>query len=91
MSKNVEQYNPDGECENCLPIIINVKTGKVMTPEEFPPLKIMIDIYRKLTLEEKHAWHRVTCEHSRASSDLTLVQPFIEEIQTVVKKADSDG
>lgn len=72
------------DCPGCLPAIFNMKTKKVMTPEEFPPLKIIIDLFKDLTSEQKHAWHRITCQNSRTPKDMELVTPFIETVMKVL-------
>lgn len=44
-------------CEECLPEVVNVRTGAVMTPEEFPPLAAVINMFETLNPFQKAAWH----------------------------------
>jgi hypothetical protein len=40
-----------------------------------------------VSVEEREAFHRVTCLNSRADEDMTLVQGIAERISTALEKA----
>lgn len=80
----MNQHNPDGECPGCLPVVFDMRTRRKLTVEEMPALAIVHETYRALSLEEKHAWHRVTCQNSRSKEDQEMVAPFIRRVEALL-------
>lgn len=70
----------DDECRGCKPAMMDVKTGKVL-PDDSTQMKIVLRVWSETTLAERQAWHRVTCQNSRALEDLRFSQAFTKRVQ----------
>lgn len=77
------KYEP--ECPGCLPVIIDVRTGKAH-PDDHPFMKPVIELWNQQDEETRKAWHAVTCLNSRRPEDLRLVEPFVVRVQAEMKK-----
>ena len=70
----------DDECRGCKPAMMDVQTGKVL-PDDSPSMQIVLRLWGETTLAERQAWHRVTCQNSRAPEDLRFAQVFTQRVQ----------
>lgn len=71
------------ECRGCRPAIMDVKTGRVYA-DDSPIMKAILGVWDKATPEEKQAYHRITCQNSRADKDLETVAPLLERLKEVI-------
>lgn len=72
-----EQF--DDECAGCRPAMVDVKT-KQLYAEDSAEMVIVNRLWRETTLEERQAWHRVTCQSSRGALDTKLARAFADRI-----------
>ena len=70
----------DDNCTGCRPAMMDAKTGRVL-PDDAPEMKLLLDVWSKTTLEERQAYHNVTCNNSRESKDLNLAGAIIQRFQ----------
>ena len=68
------------ECPGCRPAMIDMETGKVM-PEDSPPMKLILEVWKHTSRKEREVFHRVTCQNSRAQSDLRIWDGLTQRIQ----------
>jgi hypothetical protein len=80
----------DNACEGCKPAMLDVKTGQVL-PDDAPSMKIVLQLWNALPLAEKQAWHRVTCQNSRALLDVQRAEAFARRIQDAFSEDDKDA
>lgn len=81
MSK--EKFQDD--CPGCRPSIVNTETGEPC-PEDHPVMRAINKVWEKASLEEKEAFHRVTCDNSRAKEDLALMDGIVEKFRVSAKQ-----
>ena len=74
----IDEY--DDDCPGCRPAIVDVETGKVMSPDD-PVMRRMMEIWANTTLPQRRAYHRVMCLNSRDPLDLVVVQGIIGQLQ----------
>jgi hypothetical protein len=73
----------DDNCPGCRPAIINRKTMKAFA--DGSPVMMAVDkVWDATTPSEREAWHRVTCQNSRAPSDLELSTQIANRIQAAL-------
>lgn len=70
----------DDTCRGCRPAMMSVKTGQPL-PDDAPEMVIVNRLWKETTLEERQAWHRMTCLNSRAVDDLRLSKAFADRVQ----------
>jgi ABC-type nitrate/sulfonate/bicarbonate transport system substrate-binding protein len=56
-------------------------------PPESPIMQAINAVWAKTTLAEREAFHRFTCENSRAHADLAVVQSISERFKAAVEAA----
>jgi hypothetical protein len=61
----------DDNCPGCLPVLLDPKTMRAL-PDDSPEMVAVMVAWGRTTLEERRAWHRVTCRNSRTASDLQV-------------------
>ena len=69
----------DDECPGCQPTMVDVKTGRPL-PDDSVEMTIVNQLWSKTTREQRLAWHRFTCQNSRAPEDLKLVKAFSDRL-----------
>lgn len=77
-----EQHEDD--CPGCRPALLDPTTGKAAAPDS-PEMQVVNRVWSTTTVEERHAFHRVTCQNSRDDADMTLVQGICERIGDALK------
>ena len=70
----------DDECAGCRPAMMDVKTKRLYADDSFE-MQIVHQLWSETTREERQAWHRVTCQNSRALPDLVLAKGFADRIE----------
>ncbi len=83
----------DEKCEGCQPVAIDIQTGLPM-PADDPRMQAMQAIFDRLSLAERQAWHRFTCQNSRTPEDLRIIDRFYSRVQAalrVMEKAETKG
>lgn len=75
----------EDDCPGCRPAMMNLKTHEVL-PDDSPEMVAILGVWSKTTLEQRQAWHRITCQGSKNPADHELVRPFIEESQAAMAK-----
>jgi hypothetical protein len=77
-----ETYEDD--CPGCRPVLLDTRTGKQI-PDDNPMMQVVLTLFEQLTLTEKQAWHRFTCQNSSAPADLKAVAMFQARIEAALK------
>jgi hypothetical protein len=62
----------DDECPGCRPALLSFETGKTL-PDDDPLMVAILKVWAATTREEREAFHRFTCQNSRAGKDVLLV------------------
>lgn len=75
----------DDDCPGCRPVLCDANTMKPL-PADTPEMKAINRIWLDTTRSEREAFHRVTCQNSRADEDLTLVQDIAERISRALEQ-----
>jgi hypothetical protein len=70
----------DDKCRGCKPILIEASNGKAV-PDDDPKMQVILAVFENLTLPERQAWHRFTCQNSRNPADLKIVSSFQKQIE----------
>lgn len=70
----------DDKCDGCLPVLLDLRTGKPL-PAEHEAMKAIMKVWDETTLAERQAFHRVTCLNSRADEDLLVIARITERFQ----------
>jgi hypothetical protein len=83
-----EQYNDS--CPGCRPVLIDATTGQVFA-DDSPTMQAVKRAWNGTTVEERQAWHRVTCLNSRRIYDLNVVARFSERIKEELEKLPGGG
>lgn len=92
MEQNMQHDNSheyDDDCEDCQPVILDVKTGKPLPLNDPMMIAIRKAFKEKTTLIERRAWGRVVLQNSRNENDVKIVERistiFQEEMENWVK------
>lgn len=78
----------DSECPGCRPAMMDVKTGRQFA-DDSPEMTIVNRLWGETTAEERRAWHRFTCQNSRALGDVLLAKTFSDRVQAALTSASS--
>jgi hypothetical protein len=70
----------DDNCPGCRPAIIDVKTKQVL-PDNHPVMAAMLEVWKKTSIGERRAYHRVMCLNSQDAIDLYLVDGVIAKLK----------
>lgn len=73
----------DGDPGN-LPAVIDPVTRKVLPPESPLSKAAAVAFLNQTTLEERRAWHAVTCLNSRKPEDLELFAAVARKIEAAM-------
>jgi hypothetical protein len=78
----------DDECSGCRPAMVNMETGKLF-PDDSVEMTTINRLWGETTLQERQAWHRVTCQNSRALVDVQTAKAFADRVEAAfaAKKA----
>jgi len=66
-------------CDGCRPVILDAK-GQ-MVPDSDPMMQHLNAIWDGASLAERQAYHRVTCQNSRAVEDLAVVERMMRSLR----------
>jgi hypothetical protein len=67
----------DPQCADCRPIIIDPRTGAVLSPTD-PFMQAVNRVWDEAPREDQEAFHRITVHNSRDPADLARVQAMSE-------------
>jgi hypothetical protein len=67
----------DNECEGCRPALIDEATRMVF-PDDSPPMRAIMRVWERTTVQEREAFHRFTCLNSRDPADLEVMRSITE-------------
>lgn len=79
MSK--EHY--DDACPDCQPVLVNADTGKPL-PADSREMQVALRLWDEFSLEDRRAWHRVTCNNAPSAADMSIAQAFSERIRAAL-------
>jgi hypothetical protein len=77
-----ETYSDD--CPGCRPMVLDMQTKRPL-PDDSPMMLIINGIWSTTTRDEREAFHRFTCQNSRAPEVMALVNPLMMRIQNALK------
>lgn len=73
----------DPKCPDCRPVIIDPKTGEVLSSNH--PMMIAINsVWDSSSFEDQEAFHKVTVKNSRDPDDLNRMEKMSERIQSIM-------
>lgn len=75
----------EDDCPGCRPAMMNMQTKQIL-PDDSPEIVAILGEWAKTTLEQRQAWHRITCQGSTDRKDHELVRPFINASQDALQK-----
>ena len=73
----------DDECPGCRPTMMDVKTGRLFADDSAEMVAVS-RLWGETTPDERRAWHRFTCQNSRAPADMILVKAFSDRVQAAL-------
>lgn len=73
------------QCAGCRPAIIDPATGHALSPNS-APMQAMMRVWKVTTLTERQAWHRFTCQNSRAPLDMLFIKELTERFKAELEK-----
>jgi len=73
----------DDNCAGCKPMMMDPVT-RMVYPDDHPMMVVVLRLWSETTIEERRAWHRFTCQNSRAVEDLKFAQTFSERIDAAL-------
>ncbi|HSX22866.1 MAG TPA: hypothetical protein VLE97_08855 [Gaiellaceae bacterium] len=74
----------DDECPGCRPAMMNIKTRQLYADDSIEMITVN-RLWAQTTVEERKAWHRVTCKNSRSLVDLSVAQAFADRIEAALR------
>lgn len=80
----------EDDCPGCRPAMIDIKTGKRL-PEDSPEMQAVMGVWAKTTIEERRAFHRFTCQNSRAPEDMAVISEFSQRINEAMSGLDGQS
>jgi len=69
----------DDKCAGCRPAMVDVNTGLPLA-DDSPEMTIVNSLWAETTLDERRAWHRVTCQNSRKRRDVRFAKAFADRV-----------
>jgi hypothetical protein len=76
----------DDACPGCKPVIVDVKTGLPLPPSD--PIAQAVDkLWETTTLEEREAFHRLSCLNDSSDENRSKLQYLYDRIGLAIKKA----
>ncbi len=70
----------DDECPGCRPAMVDVQTGLVFADDSIE-MTIVNHLWSETTIEERRAWHHVTCQNSRSLVDVQIAKRFANRVE----------
>jgi hypothetical protein len=70
------------DCPGCRPAAVDTRTGQAL-PDDHPLMQKILRAWGRTTLEQRQAWHAVTCLNSRKPTDMELAKQFVNSIQAM--------
>ena len=74
------------ECLGCRPAMMDVKTKRVFADDSVE-MAIVNRLWSETTIEERRAWHRVTCQNSRLLVDVQITKAFVDRLEAAFAAA----
>ena len=74
----------DDNCPGCRPAMLDMQTGKPV-PDDSPMMQVVLQVWEHTTSAEREAWHRFTCQNSRAQGDVAAAQNIASKIQRALE------
>lgn len=78
---SIERF--DDECPGCRPAMVDVKTGLSFADDSIE-MKTVNRLWGETSLQERRAWHRVTCQNSRALVDVQYARSFADRLEAAL-------
>jgi hypothetical protein len=69
----------DDDCAGCRPVLVDVRTAKAF-PDNSIEMTTVNRLWQETTLEERQAWHRFTCQNSRAIGDVQVAKQLSDRL-----------
>lgn len=69
----------EDDCVGCLPVVVDPETNTVL-PDSHPVMVGVNDGWAASTLEERQAFHRVTCLNARGAADLLTCRGLLAKM-----------
>ena len=70
----------DDECPGCRPAMMDVKIRRLFADDSVE-MTIVNRLWSETTIEERRAWHRVTCQNSRSLVDMQFTNAFADRLE----------
>lgn len=74
-------------CAGCRPCVIDLKTGRPMDPDT-EIMRAVNSVWEGATIQEKRAFHNVTCNNSKRDEDVEPALELTYRIQKELSKLD---
>jgi len=74
------------ECPGCRPAMVDVKTKRVFADDSVE-MTIVNRLWSETTIDERRAWHRVTCQNSRSLVDVQITKAFVDRLEAAFAAA----
>jgi hypothetical protein len=65
--------------------MLDVRTQQLL-PDDSPEMVAVLRLWNALSHEDKQAWHRFTCQNSRAVADIAFAKRFSDDVQEALLK-----
>lgn len=82
----MSRHEFDDTCDACKPCLADPKTMSPL-PEDHPAQLAINTAWAESTLDQRQAFHNVTCSNSRDTGDLNTVEPLIGKMQELMAAA----
>jgi hypothetical protein len=70
----------DDECPGCRPMMVNMQTKRPYADDSVE-MTTVNRLWSETTLDERRAWHRVTCQNSRSLVDVQIAKTFVDRLE----------
>jgi hypothetical protein len=84
----MSKHKFDDDCPGCRPALVDVETGKAM-PQNHPTMVRVNEVWAETTLQEREAFHQVTCLNNRSTENLKLAMAITRRIQDALRAMDN--
>lgn len=74
------------DCPGCRPVILDLKTGKPLA-DDSPEMIAVSVMWAQTTLDERQAFHRFTCQNSRTTEDLKMMESLSDRMKKALENA----
>jgi hypothetical protein len=84
----VSKHSFDENCPGCKPVLIDATTMKPL-PKDHPGMVAINRIWDECSLEEKEAFHKVTCLNNRSPSVMKLAVGLMDRFNKLMKHSEN--